>query len=1122
MTATPTPAPVPRLQLQGVPRVLCTGRAPLMLGAREAVLLAWLHREGPTPRARIAGLLWPDGDDAKARANLRQLLLRLRRAAGDLLTEHDGLLALRPDLSVDPTVDAPADGSAVLRRLLGPLEFDDAPELAQWLDEQRAAQLRTVRRERLAAGQAALQSGDTTAALAEADALLSVDSTAEEAHRLRMEALWARGDRAAAITAWDDCRDALRRSLGITPGALTLALGRRILADEAAGQPLAAGAPPLQGGLPAALQNPPATIGREAEWQTLLQALGAGHGALVAGAGGLGKSRLLAQAAQALQPSLMVGARPGDASLPGALASRLVAAAVERFDPVLDPLTRADIQRLLPGGPVQGPALRSALEHRRVLASVARTMLACHAKGMRLVVVDDLQFADDLSMDAIAVVVGGWVERPPPAAAVPLFGFRPDELRPRAAALVALLRDRPRSVQVDLAPLALAELERLLGTLPLPPAVDRAALAAAVHARVGGNPAFVLEALRALWPALAGGWRAGDALPLPATLVDSVAQRLQRLSPDALQLAQLAAVAESDFSLSLAAAAFGRAPLALAPLYAELEAAQVLDATGFSHDLVAEAVLRSVPGSMKPPLHRLVAEHLTAQSAPAQRIAWHWTSAGDQRAAARWQLQAGERARHDWRMADAARSYEAALDGLDPTAARAERVQAGLHAARCHLWLSQGEQAGQVLDRCEPLARGPAEQLPLVTLRCLLHYNRREVPSAVDAARRLCDALPAHGAQLTAADITAALRAVAVVLPMVHDDTSALELIDRMGPFLDRRDPVVDVEIGLVRGGLLYRMDQPLRAVPDLQAAFDAARRSRQLGPLVALGGELMRSLQALGRAREALGVGQAALAVVQDGGFGAGYEFDLRGQLAMLHFALGEPAEAWVQADAAEACHARTGRPASDVMLRAMLRVMGGALDEAQALLARHAPVPEGPDVGPQVLGQYLARVQSRLDLARGDADAARRSLARASAWGASSLSHRVACAWAGDAVPGDTAARLRLAASASGEAALQRVVALLTARECLAMGRSADARAAVEEAAGLEAAIDPWLDCTALRWLHAAELLEAAGDRAAAKATRRRGREWLLRGASALADPARREAWLHGTAAHRVLAGV
>ena len=130
-----------------------------------------------------------------------------------------------------------------------------------------------------------------------------------------------------------------------------------------------------------------------------------------------------------------------------------------------------------------GQALQSALEHRRVLASVARTMLACHAKGMRLVVVDDLQFADDLSMEAMAVVVGGWLAQPPDSAALPMFGCRSDELRPAAAALVQMMDSSARSVRIDLAALSVVDIQALLASLPLQAdgatALDRQALAQA-------------------------------------------------------------------------------------------------------------------------------------------------------------------------------------------------------------------------------------------------------------------------------------------------------------------------------------------------------------------------------------------------------------------------------------------------------------------------------------------------------------------------------------------------------------------------------------------------------------------------------------------------------------------
>jgi DNA-binding SARP family transcriptional activator len=76
---------MPTLRLHGPPSLALDDGRELALSARESALLAWLHLEGPTPRARIAGLLWPGGDEGRARTNLRQTLARLRRAAGHLL-----------------------------------------------------------------------------------------------------------------------------------------------------------------------------------------------------------------------------------------------------------------------------------------------------------------------------------------------------------------------------------------------------------------------------------------------------------------------------------------------------------------------------------------------------------------------------------------------------------------------------------------------------------------------------------------------------------------------------------------------------------------------------------------------------------------------------------------------------------------------------------------------------------------------------------------------------------------------------------------------------------------------------------------------------------------------------
>ncbi len=53
----------------------------IALAPRDAALLAWLALEGPTPRARLAALLWPTSEPEAARNTLRQRLFHLKKHA---------------------------------------------------------------------------------------------------------------------------------------------------------------------------------------------------------------------------------------------------------------------------------------------------------------------------------------------------------------------------------------------------------------------------------------------------------------------------------------------------------------------------------------------------------------------------------------------------------------------------------------------------------------------------------------------------------------------------------------------------------------------------------------------------------------------------------------------------------------------------------------------------------------------------------------------------------------------------------------------------------------------------------------------------------------------------------
>ena len=71
-----------RLQLANAPHVVGTDDAASALAPRDAALLAWLALEGPTPRTRLAALLWPQSTPESAGNALRQRLFQLRRQLG--------------------------------------------------------------------------------------------------------------------------------------------------------------------------------------------------------------------------------------------------------------------------------------------------------------------------------------------------------------------------------------------------------------------------------------------------------------------------------------------------------------------------------------------------------------------------------------------------------------------------------------------------------------------------------------------------------------------------------------------------------------------------------------------------------------------------------------------------------------------------------------------------------------------------------------------------------------------------------------------------------------------------------------------------------------------------------
>jgi len=629
--------------LAQAPALVRRGEATVPLASRDAALLAWLALEGPTPRTRLAALLWPDSDAEGARNSLRQRLHQLRKGVGADLIRGTATLTLAEGVSHDLH-----DSDTVL----GHSAHDHSPEFSAWLAQQRERRNGRLRRALAELSDMAERAQDHADALVHAQELLALGPQSEEAHRRVIRLHYLRGDRAAALLAFDRCERILKDEVGARPSADTLALLATIerAAPDAELQPLAT--------VPAALQRPPRLIGRDAERRALARAVDEGSVLLLTGQAGMGKSRLIAElvegdgtAADAARP-LSACARPGDAAAPFALAGRWLRGLTLRADVQLTAGQRDALACMLAElGP---PTPRARQDDRARLIGAMQSLLDAAVKhGLRAVVIDDLQYADAASVELLHALAGS-------TACAWIIAMRSDELGPAARAFVDAHAASTTTLTLPLQPLSAEGIAALLDSLEIE-GIGGPAQAQVLRQRTGGNPMFLLETLKA---ALAAGSAAGQAnalaWPRAETVHRLIQQRLTRLGPLALKLARCAALAGQDFSSPLAGEVLGLQPLDLADAWSELEEAQILHDGAFAHDLIAEAALGLVPKAIARALHAEIGRILERAGGDPARIAAHWLAAAEPRKAAPHLTEAARRAHAAWQRAEAAALHEQA------------------------------------------------------------------------------------------------------------------------------------------------------------------------------------------------------------------------------------------------------------------------------------------------------------------------------------------------------------------------------------------------------------------------------------------------------------------------------
>ncbi len=612
------------------------------LERKTAALFAFLALEGATSRSRLAGLLWADSTEESARSSLRQRLYRLRTSVGKDLIVSDEPLRLDPSLAIDAVrfeslIFTSEYGKALSLEgeLLAGNDYDDCPDLNDWVLAARE-RLESGRREALSSEANLLEAaGDYQKALGRSQQLLARDPISEDTHRRIMRLHYLAGDRPAAIRAFEQCKTILGTQLGVEPLPETQNLAKLISSGDGLPQITLAS----RVSIPIQILRPPVLAGRKLEWERLETAWAAKNNIIIRGEPGVGKTRLMLDFVASKAIYAMLEGRPGDVGVPYASAARGLKRILEQHTN-LEPIkwVRQEISRILPDLEADMPsAIGSDTEKLRFFSAILELF---NNLKVQAIVADDLQFMDSASLELWQYLK---------TQLNPVFqtfsGYRTGELE--ASLEASLLQE---TILIDLKPLETEELSALLNGLELLGVTE---LAASLERYTGGNPMYILETLKSLLETDGITRGLPQHFPPPLKIGALIRHRLERLSPSALRLARVAAIAETDFNLELAASILEIKPFDLAELLSELGLAQVLVGERFAHDLIFEATREGTPVPIRILVHKSTAAYLEAHDGNSARIAQHWIAAGESLKAVPFLRDAAEQAVTQYQLREA-------------------------------------------------------------------------------------------------------------------------------------------------------------------------------------------------------------------------------------------------------------------------------------------------------------------------------------------------------------------------------------------------------------------------------------------------------------------------------------
>jgi DNA-binding CsgD family transcriptional regulator len=427
---------------------------------------------------------------------------------------------------------------------------------------------------------------------------------------------------------------------------------------------------------------------------------GKGQVLLLAGEAGIGKSRLVREvreAAAADGMALLQGnCFESDRALPYAplldllrnfCHGRSAAEVSEAFSP-----WSAHLARLLPelGTLVSGGTLPDVpdpgQEKRDLFYAMTQVVIRLAGRQPLLLIIEDLHFADDSSLDALLYIARHAVAEP----VLTLLTYRLDEVRPGLGHFLAQLDRERLAFRLRLEPLSIDEVASMLrATLDLNRPWPSDAVQA-LYSLTEGNPFFVEEVLQSLaaMGTISASGQTGETITLHGLqalaaapgIQDAVQRRVERLGAGARRVLTLAAIAGRRFDFAILQDLAQTDEAGLLGTIKEAIAAQLVveespEIFAFRHELTRQAILAGLLARERRGLHARVAEALARMpAAPLPDLAYHAYHAEDWPNTLDYARRAGEQALALYAPRAAAEQFTRALDaagrlGLSPGSA---------------------------------------------------------------------------------------------------------------------------------------------------------------------------------------------------------------------------------------------------------------------------------------------------------------------------------------------------------------------------------------------------------------------------------------------------------------------